>query len=177
MVLVLVDPALSLLRLCHELVVPKASIDKAVDKAACEVLLCRVDGDGSDARARVFEMRLVDILERARLNQVELLAEQLKVLAKLGVAENVEQALIGRFLICAVELLASENEGELPAHGSGRDECDRQCQSGCDDGICHSCESWNTYGFFGALKSSLMSSWSPKRKLHTMACEYFSNLR
>lgn len=47
MLLVLVDPALSLLRLDHELVVAESGVDEGVDKGTSEVLTSRVDIGGS----------------------------------------------------------------------------------------------------------------------------------
>ena len=43
-VLVLIDPAVTLLSLNHELVVTETSINKCVDEGACKVTSSRVDG-------------------------------------------------------------------------------------------------------------------------------------
>lgn len=61
----------------------------------------------------VLEVRFVNVLKTLGLGDVKLLAKKLEVLRQLGVVENLGERLV---LGLDIDLLTSENVGELPSH-------------------------------------------------------------
>jgi hypothetical protein len=111
MVLVFVDPTLTLLCLDHELVVAKAGVDKRVDKRARQVLPRRVDL--SRRTARVLEVTLVNVFEALGFRHRQLLTEPLERFRQFRVVQDLGQRLVvGR----DVDLLAGEDVRELALH-------------------------------------------------------------
>lgn len=128
-VLVLVDPTLTLLGADHKLLVGTPDIDERVDESTSQVLLSRVDiaatrGVVGSAGRVVVEVRLVHIFERhGRLEQVESLGKVLEVSREAGVVEDGKDLGVRLFelaeLVCwEGDLVASKDEGKLLLHGS-----------------------------------------------------------
>jgi hypothetical protein len=122
-ILVLVDPALARVGADEELVVAEANVDERIDKGPRQVLPRGIEV-GRGASAGVFEVSLVDVLERLGLDEVERLAEGFKVLGELGVVEDLDEGLV-LVLQVEVDLLPRENVGELTFEGAMRE--DERC--------------------------------------------------
>ena len=110
MILVLVNPALTLFRLDHKLIVSKSSIDESVDESSRQILSRRID---RSSRTSVVQVRFVDIFQRFRFSDGKLFAESLEVFGKFRVVQDFDQGFIFGF---DVDLLACENVGELSLH-------------------------------------------------------------
>ncbi len=107
-------PALLVLLHQHHLVVSETGVHEGVDKGGCQVVAGRVEV-GQARYSTAFQMALVDVLGRLRLQDVELLAKGLEMLGQLYVAK----AFVNLFVLWSLpravqpDPLASNKEGEL----------------------------------------------------------------
>ena len=105
--LVLVQPLVAVLH--EQLVLPEAGVDEAVDEAAGEVLPRAVHGAAAERRPDVVEVRLVDVVRRLGLHDVELPGEVEEVVVEVAVGHDLGE------IVVVLPLLGDLEEELVPA--------------------------------------------------------------
>ena len=117
MLFVLVEPLVAVLH--EELVLSEGGIDEAVDEGRGQVLAGRVHLAAAKGRTRiVVQVRLVNVLGRLGLHDVELAGQCQEVAVEVRVGHDLDEIVVVLELLAELEkdLLAAQHESQLLPH-------------------------------------------------------------